>query len=111
MSGLLDQWLRAPALLLSLLLQTRTLFHHVTQTRADWLYASVEVCFNMSTPCFSNICIFDHLTCSAVIFFSDPVFLFIGLPVPVPQAIADPEPADLDRVQCGFVPVILSAAL
>lgn len=31
--------------------------------------------------------------------------------VPVPQAIADPEPADLDRVQCGFVPVILSAAL
>lgn len=75
------------------------------------LYASVEVCFNMSTPCFSNICIFDHLICSAVIFFSDPVFLFIGLPVPVPQAIADPEPADLDRVQCGFVPVILSAAL
>lgn len=39
------------------------------------------------------------------------IFLSVGLPVPVPQALADPEPADLDRVQCGFVPVILSAAL
>lgn len=41
---------------------------------------------------------------------SDPV-PSVGLPVPVPQAIADPEPADLDRVQRGFVPVVLSAAI
>lgn len=44
-------------------------------------------------------------------YFSDLLFLSFCVPVPVPQAIADPEPADLDRVQCGSVPVILSAAL
>lgn len=43
--------------------------------------------------------------------FSNLLLLSVGLPVPVPQAIADPEPADLDRIQRGSVPVILSAAL
>ena len=56
-------------------------------------------CILLSTPCISNDFIFYFL------------FLSFGFPVPVPQAIADPEPADLDRVQCGSVPVILSAAL
>lgn len=43
--------------------------------------------------------------------FFPPFFVSVWLPVPVPQAAADLEPADLDRVQRGFVPVILSAAL
>lgn len=43
--------------------------------------------------------------------FFPPFFVSVWLPVPVPQAAADLEPADLDRVQRGFVPVILSASL
>lgn len=43
--------------------------------------------------------------------FFPPFFVSVWLPVPVPQAAADLEPADLDRVQRGFVPVILSVAL
>lgn len=100
-----------------------TSIHHV---HTDWiqrLAVSVSVCLYCFTylGC-SSYCVHPlHIKylpfqlCNhqyALIgFFSELLFWFIGLAVPVPQAIADPEPADLDRVQCGVVPVILSAAL
>lgn len=42
---------------------------------------------------------------------SSPCLSSVLLPVSLPQTFADPEPADLDRVQRGFVSAILSAAL